>query len=170
MHLSAITTETTATLRDIPNGARGTLETLKLMRTLARKGKTNLSIRTLALSLIAGLKQKDYLGEMKALHAFVRDKIRYVKDIDGVETVHTLEKVLEFGQGDCDDKSLLLAALLQSIGHPARFVAMGFRGNGFCHVYVETRIGNKWVGVETTEPVDFGWHPPAMTSRLVINV
>lgn len=162
-------TETTARLREISSGARGTLETLKLMRALVRAGKRTLKVRQTAVSLIGDLSQKDFSGEIKRIHAFVRDKIRYVKDIRGVETLHTPEKILEFGQGDCDDKSVLVASLLESVGHPTRFVAMGFRNGNFCHVYVETKIGTKWVGVETTEPVLFGWSPPNQTSRMVIN-
>lgn len=162
-------TETTAQLREISSGARGTLETLKLMRALVRAGKRNLSVRQKATLLVGDLRQKDFSGEIKRIHAFVRDKIRYVKDVRGVETLHTPEKILEFGQGDCDDKSILVASLLESVGHPTRFVAMGFSGGNFCHVYVETKIGAKWVGVETTEPVSFGWSPPNQTSRMVIN-
>lgn len=162
-------TETTAQLREISSGARGTLETLKLMRALVREGKRNLFVRQTATALISDLRQKDFAGEVKRIHAFVRDKIRYVKDIRGIETLHTPEKILEFGQGDCDDKSILVATLLEVIGHPTRFVAMGFKNGGFCHVYVETKIGRKWIGVETTEPVSFGWTPPNQTSRMVIN-
>lgn len=156
------------TLHDIPDGKRGTLVTLKLMRALVRSGKTRPAIRNLALSLTGNLKQKDYTGEVRKIHAYVRDNIRYIRDVRGVETVQTPDKTLELGQGDCDDKSTLVASLLESVGHPTRFVAAGFRDRDFCHVYVETRIGEKWIGVETTEPVSLGWYPPAQTSRMVI--
>ena len=160
---------TTTQLRDIAAGPQGTYATLMLMRALAKQGKTAMPVRALALSLVSGLKQKDYLGEAKRVHAYVRDHIRYVRDVDGVETLHTPEKVIEYGQGDCDDKSILAAALLGAIGHKTRFVAMGFGNKQFSHVYVETRVGNKWVGFETTEPVNFGWHPSGATSRMVVN-
>ncbi len=54
----------------------------------------------------------------KKLHRFVRDNIRYIKDIRDVETVAYPDITLQQGQGDCDDKSVLLASLLESIGHP----------------------------------------------------
>lgn len=161
-------TKTTATLREISSGVRGTLETLKLMRSVTRAAKKTLVIRQQAMSLLQGLQPKNYGGEIAAIHAFVRDRIRYVRDIRGVETIQTPEKTLEFGYGDCDDKSTLVASLLESAGHPTRFVAMGFRNGQFCHVYVETKLGARWIGVETTEPVFAGWHPPGMTSRMVI--
>ena len=161
--------KTTATLREISDGARGTLETLKLMRAVTRQGKKSLIIRQVATRLIEDLGQKNYSGEMERIHAFVRDRIRYAKDIRGIETIQTPEEVLKSGQGDCDDKSILVATLLESIGHPTRFVAMGFKNGQYCHVYVETKIGEKWVGVETTEPVAFGWTPNGVTSRMVIH-
>src|SRR5574340_1000732 len=146
----------------IPSGEDGTRATLKLMSGLVKAGKTALPIRQLALSLVHRNGQKDWYGEVRDLHQFVRDHIRYVKDIRGVETLQTPEKTLEIGQGDCDDKSTLVAALLESIGHPTRFVAVGFNGQ-FAHVLVETKIGNKWVAVETTEPVELGWFPKNVT-------
>ena len=162
-------TPTTSDLREISDGTRGTLETLKLMRVLVRNSKKSLPIRLFALSLLDSLKQKDYAGEAQRIHAFVRDNIRYVRDVRGVETLHTPEKVLELRAGDCDDKATLSAALLESIGHPTRFVALGFRDDAFSHVYVETKMGNNWVGFETTEPVKFGWTPPRATSRMVVH-
>jgi hypothetical protein len=54
----------------------------------------------------------------------------------------------------------LLAALLESIGHPCRFVAVGYsRRNEFEHVYVETKIGHTWTALETTMDVPMGWAP-----------
>jgi len=93
------------------------------------------------------------------LYRFVRDSIRYVQDVNEIETVQEPQKTLEFGAGDCDDKATLLAALLESIGHPTRFVAIGFEPGIFSHVYVESRIGDSWVAMETTEPVEMGWEP-----------
>jgi transglutaminase-like putative cysteine protease len=138
------------------------------MRALVIKAKSSLPIRELALNLTRDLQQKDYASEVEKIHNFVRDKVRYVQDISNVETIQTPIKTLQYGAGDCDDKSMLVAALLESINHPTRFVAMGFNGEPHCHVYVETKLGTKWIGVETTEPVGLGWTPPNQTSRMVI--
>jgi transglutaminase-like putative cysteine protease len=71
--------------------------------------------------------------------------------------------------GDCDDKSVLLAALLESIGHPTRFVAIGFQPDDFEHVFVETKIADRWISLETTEPVEIGWMPQHIRARLTVN-
>lgn len=152
----------------IPTGAAGTRQTLNIMRSLTLAGKKSPLVRQRAVMLTQGLGQKDYYGEIKALYRFVRDQIRYVKDVRDVETLHSAAVVLTNKQGDCDDKSLLLASLLESLGHRTRFVAVGFRPQQFNHVYVEVYYNGNWVPLETTENVDIGWSPKNVVSRLIV--
>jgi predicted transglutaminase-like cysteine proteinase len=161
---------TTVTLAEIPDGVAGIRATLALMVKLAQLGKVNFAVRNKALGLVRGLAQKDYFSEVKAIHEYVRDSIRYVRDIEGVETVAAPDKTLLSLQGDCDDKSLLVAALLLSIGHPVRFVAVGDSPNNFVHVLPETKIALKWWPVETTEPVPVGWYPQGYPYRMVYTI
>lgn len=154
----------TITLAALPDGVDGIKATLALMVKLARQSRNNFEVRNLALQLVQPLPQKDWLGQVKAIHEFVRDRVRYVHDINGVETLATPMQTMQIMQGDCDDKALLTAALLDSIGHPVRFVAVGKQPGEYEHVYVETKMGDKWVPVETTEPVPLGWSPPGMKS------
>jgi len=158
-----------ARLARIPEGRAGVRETLRLMRGLVRKYKKSLPIRELAVRLARGREQKDWMGEVRSLQTFVRDRIRYIKDVNGVETLHTPLKILQQKSGDCDDKSILLATMLESIGHPTRFIAVGMFPGNFSHVLVETKIGNRWIPLETTEPVDAGWYPDNVTSRMVVH-
>lgn len=153
----------------ISEGQQGTKETLKIMRGLVRDGKKNYRVRDAALSLMANALQKDYLEEIRRIHHFVQNEIRYVRDINGVETLQTPEKTLELRAGDCDDKSMLAAAMLESIGHPTRFVAVGRDRENFEHVYVESKYGSRWLALECTEPVKLGWRVPGMSHFLVIN-
>jgi len=157
------------TLQAIPDGPKGINQTLRIMRQLTRDGKRQYSpFRELALSLVERNGNKDWYGEVRDVYQFVRDKIRYVKDIRGIETLATPEMTLQIGQGDCDDKSVLLATLLESIGHPTRFVALSFTPGNYAHVLVESKIGDKWIPLETTEPVTMGWTPPGVINRMVV--
>lgn len=140
------------------------------MARLVREAKRDYSIRAKALALLENIPQKAWGAEISALHAFVRDGVRYVKDVNGIETLQTPIKTLEIRQGDCDDKSTLLAALLESVGHPSRFVAVALNGGPYSHVLVETRIGNRWIPLETTENVAPGWYPKNVTSRMVEHI
>lgn len=107
-----------------------------------------------------GLRQKDYEGEARRLHAFVRDQVRYVKDTNGVELLHDPVTLLQIGAGDCDDKAILLAALLESIGHTARFRAVAFEPEAWAHVWVQDWLGGRWLDLEPTEPIAFGRSVP----------
>lgn len=159
----------TYTLRAIPAGKAGTLATLKIMRALARKYKCAPGVRMLTQKLTKNLSNKKYSAEANAVFMFVRDKIRYVKDIRGVETVQTPVQTVKTGSGDCDDKSLLIAAMLESIGHPTRFVAVGFIPGTFSHVFTQTKIGRKWVTLETTMQYPMGKNPPGITSKMMMS-
>jgi predicted transglutaminase-like cysteine proteinase len=118
-------------------------------------------VRNTARELCAGLAQKDFVGEARRIFDFVKMKIRYLKDIDGIETLHAPEWMLNIRQGDCDDKAILAAALLLSIGHsPVRFIAVAFSPDRFSHVWLQDYLGNKWVDLETTEPLPFGQSVP----------
>ena len=149
------------------------------MRNLAHSGKKSPRVRQTAVLLTQNLPQKDREEEIKALYRFVRDRIRYVRDIRGVETLHTADRILENKQGDCDDKSVLLASLLESLGFQTRFTAIGFSppkklfgklsAVGYSHVLPEVLLRGEWIALETTEPVGLGWFPGKAQSLLIIN-
>lgn len=169
---------TFATLQGIPEGKAGTVATLRMMRELARAAVRDPAqrIREKALQIIGTQPERAWLREITALHEFVRDRIRYVRDPVDLECVATPEKTLQYAQGDCDDKATLLAAMLESVGHPARFVAIGINGGPFSHVLVETKVKNTgvdmrdWLPLETILPKPAGWYPPDATSRYVLKV
>lgn len=147
--------------------------TLRIMKKAANDSLTNDkngTILLLARQLFGGLEQRDWHSEVAALHEFVRDYIRYTLDPDGIELIQTPVKTLELQQGDCDDKSTLLAALLKAGGHPARFVAVGMNGDDFSHVLVEAKSGESWIPLETILPVAMGWAPPDITRKYILKV
>lgn len=147
------------------SGTAGVAQSLRYMRQYVNDYKTNIHVREKALELTRHLLQKDFKGEVRALWDFVKFNIRYVRDINDVETLQSPLKTLEYGAGDCDDKSSLLATLLESIGFKTRFRAVG-TGKTLCHVLTDVYINGKWIALETTEPVALGWTPPNMTNTL----
>lgn len=161
MKLAAITTK-------IPAGKAGIVATLHLMRRLVQENKKALIIRTTALFIVQDLPQKDYVGEVSEIFQYVRDGIRYVKDVAGVETLQYPQITLQLQQGDCDDKSTLLAALLESIGHKTRFKAIGFSPGKFSHVFVQVLLGGEWVSLDPTMDHPIGWQPPNTRSQLFV--
>lgn len=159
------------TLGSLPDGEPGTLATLRLMRDLIRRFKTDPIIRAQALTLVDGLPSKSYRAEVARIFSFVRDDIRYTRDVRGVETLQWPTVTMQDGHGDCDDKVMLLGALLEAVGHPTRLVAIALHGGPFSHVLLETRIGNQWAPLDATEPWRAGeTHYQGVTSRYVMNV
>lgn len=161
---------------DIPDGSLGVRETLKMMRDLAREGRKDPLVRQTACMIVQNLRQKDFGGEISLIFDFVYECIRYVRDIVNVETLHTAERILKQGQGDCDDKCIILASLLEAIGHPCKFVALAFQPGAFSHVIVETICGKdrfgrpRWIALDATENKPMGWYPPKVLQRMEIKI
>lgn len=159
----------------IPSGPAGVRATLEQMARIVRQYRKHPLIRQLAVELVRDLPEltrgrKDFPAQVRALWQFVRSWIRYVRDIRNVETLHSPVRLLKNRAGDCDDQAILLASLLEAIGHGTRFVAMGFAPGRYSHVLAETWLGGRWVPLETTIERPFGWDPPDQLERMVVNV
>lgn len=159
----------------IRDGVSGTADTLTLMANLIKAGKRDPIVRTFAARLVTGAgigggNSKNRFGEIETVYNFVREKIRYVWDIDGQETLHTPRFILQNGFGDCDDKVILAGAMLASLGHKVRVIAMGNSPGRFSHVILEvlifTKRGPRWLPLDCTEDRGLGWAPPHI-SRMV---
>ena len=130
----------------VPNGFRGTDATVRLMSQLShgRYGSRSPKIRALAINILRtrGVPEKQYKAEMNALYEWVRDNIRYTRDVAGQETLCPPEEIAFNSQaGDCDDKSVLLAGLLGSVGIATRYKTIGVTPTSYSHVYIQARPG-----------------------------
>lgn len=144
----------------IGNGMSGVRDTLYYMRALARDGSKSAQIRNSAVCLIWLQPARNELHEIESIFNFVRDSIRYVRDPLCFESVATPEQVISLGYGDCDDKSTLLASMLESVGYPTRFVVAGYRMPQPDHVYVQVFANGEWIDADPTEFMPLGYAPP----------
>ncbi len=149
--------ETPAVEVTIPSGMAGARATLREMARLAREYSKHPRIRQTAELIVAPLPGKQFRAEAVAIFDEVRNAIRYTRDAHHFETLSTPVRVLDVRVGDCDDMATLLAALLLSVGHPVRFVAIGQSRGEVSHVYLETKIGPHWLALDPTEPMPAGW-------------
>jgi len=154
----------------ISDGRPGVFQTVRILRQLVNEYKSNLQIRQAAISLIYLTPEKLQSHEVNTVFEFVRDRVRYLRDIWGVETVSTPDKVLESLVGDCDDQSLLLATMLESIGYQTRFVVTGYSGDNLDHIFIQVAIENDWVNADPTEHYPLGYSPPDPSIIYVENV
>jgi hypothetical protein len=129
----------------LPDGIAGVDATVRKMVELAHSqyGSKSAKIRALAIDIVrnAGIPDKDYYGEMVAIHNWVRDNIRYVRDPIGQETLsYPEETAFNSLAGDCDDLSTLEMALLGSIGIESFPVVVGMFPGHYSHVYIHGKV------------------------------
>lgn len=111
----------------------------------------------------------NYLEEIKATYEWVRDNIRYVRDIRGVETLQlppiTLPRDISpeygIGAGDCDDHVILLATLLSAIGVKdlsMRLVRFSPDDIEWKHIYLVVKVkGVEYAMDAIVKNQDFGY-------------
>ncbi len=89
----------------------------------------------------------------KALFYFVQKNFNYVNDPLKYEYYKTPQESFSSTAGDCDDSSILLSSLLQSVGFQTRFVFVPR------HVYIQVKIPeaissykteNNWINLDST--------------------
>jgi transglutaminase-like putative cysteine protease len=156
----------------IPKGYAGTKKTVEHMQALIRQGAKDFYVRQKAIDILLaqGVKPKDYLGEIRALFQWVQRNVRYTKDTFRVEVLHSARRLLELRAGDCDDLSILLGSMLESIGHPVRVVLIGRdprRPRLFSHVYLEANHKGRWIPLDATMPYPMGWAPRTSVREVI---
>ena len=158
---SSLRIKRTGNLERMPDGVSGVRSTLDRMIQMANAASLNVDVRSAAEDIVAFVDGKDFSGQVEAIQSWVRDNIRYLRDHVFAETLIDPVLLLQTKAGDCDDHSMLVAALLMAIGFTVRFQAIAPNDpNDFQHVYAEVKLGqNEWYSVETTELVPVGWQP-----------
>lgn len=151
----------TATLQDAPTGAAANPHTLRLMRQIIAREKCDPRVMQAAHSIIYTQPERDAAAEARALYEYVRDNIRYVQDVAGVETLCAPSMTLQRMIGDCDDQTMLLCALCESAGYWTRLVMAQYQAPDFEHVYCQVLVNGLWVNCDPIEREGwFGWAPP----------
>lgn len=111
-------------------GEAGIIQTVSIMKDLVNRSFYLPEIRDRAAQLTVGCSR--YIPcEHSQLLGWVRGRVSYLRDPEGVEAIFTpmnLEERLRensIAYGDCDDMATYLATLLKAIGHKPRFRVMG---------------------------------------------
>jgi transglutaminase-like putative cysteine protease len=158
---------------NIPTGVEGIKETLERMVAMTRQAVRSEWMLVLSRAIARTVPTaNDKLSEATAIFEWIRDNVKYVKDPVGVEMITTPQKLIETGAGDCDCLSMLLAAMVESIGIPARFVAIQTKPEmGYNHVYPEAKIDGNWIAFDlaTSQP-RVGVRANSVNSPLIYNV
>ena len=111
---------------------------LKALRELALRYGGDPHLRWFTVNSIlkpAGVVQRDFKAQAAALLRWVQQNVYYTNEPD--EQVQSPWRTIKVKTGDCDDSSLLLASLAESIKLPWKFALAGHYRNGKRAGYVE---------------------------------
>ncbi len=160
------------TLEALPAGDVGVELTLQRMRRHVQAARTDPGMRAAVLEALRGVREKDQLAEAQSLFEWVLERTRFTRDPRGVELLqeptYLLRQIRKEGVAytDCDDATMLFAALAETAGYPTRFRVQGAPGRGYSHVLVDVLLEGRWVSFDASQrrrgP---GWRPGAGVAR-----
>jgi len=152
-------------------------ERLAIIQDLIAKGTSGPDLpamRKLALQITSKCVARDDRCESEAIYDWVRKNIRYTGDIaphkvggrngkeESVDLFQTAKQTVDFGGGDCDDHSTLVATLMILNGIQTRLRVTSpykWTKEAFTHIYpvigLPKNDPKKWIGVDTTLPGNY---------------
>lgn len=125
------------------------------IKKLILKGKKDATIRKTIADVVRNIPERDYDREISTVFFFVKNNIRFTKDVEDMDTYQHPVRTLELGMGDCDDFVILLGSLLSSIGHKIRIKVVQTEGEeDFNHVYLLVGLPSdrpsKWIPLDAS--------------------
>ena len=162
-------------VKEIPYGNEGILVSVSELVKIIKDYRKSPEIRLLAEDIVQSCPSKDFVCEATKIFDYVKKNIRFARDPYRVEMLRSPLITLDRKNGDCDDHTILVNSLLQSIGHPTRVVLVASRPyapKNFNHIFTEvklsTREGDKWIPIDTTVSKSyFGWLPTGFNYKRI---
>jgi hypothetical protein len=146
------------------------------MADLVRSCLSHQIIRDTALSVLGGVYAISRLDALLSFEHFARTRIIMIGEPDELlirpETLAYLIQARGFAYADCDDASMIIAALCAAIGVPVRFRAVGIRPDGsYRHVFTEALNGREpklgpWIKLDST----VAFEPKISESDLIVEI
>lgn len=161
----------------LAGGDQGTRRTVQAMRQLADQGSRDLVLRAATLNALrtGGAAPHDVPRQVRAAYEFVRDRIYFLHDPAGTEWLQSPRVTLTLGSGDCDDRAILLAAMLQSFGVRSQFKTIAVdprRPDNMSHVYLVADVDGEPIPLDPTYPQNvMGFeHPKPFRSAMELRL
>ncbi len=130
-------------------------EQLHYLRSQVDTWRQSPLIRNLAVDIIkrTGVVPRDKREQAIAIGQHVQNTIYYVHELP--ERFQTPAETLMLKAGDCDDTTMLIGALLESIGIPAALCCMFFDGD-WRHIFPAAALDTGLLPLDTTLSSDVG--------------
>jgi hypothetical protein len=133
------------------------MDRVKILRNLlwsAKSGLQNPQMLYIARRVTNGCHGRDGMCELRAIYQFVVQNVRYTGDISKVDTFAGPIRVLQMGGGDCDEHTLVNAALAMANGFDVRARITSNRGTTWDHIYCLAGFpkgrSTSWVALDST--------------------
>jgi len=127
-------------------------------------GKADPKIRLLVANIIRDIPERDYLGELNAIFDWVKQNVRYTHDPYNLELFNRPKRVIEYGIADCDDLTILLGSMVQTIGYPIKLRVIGVNSDEPEHIYlmagippIENSEPSDWIAMDASVDEPMGW-------------
>jgi len=108
--------------------------------------------------------ERDNAAMARAVQQYAQEHIAFRRELP--ERFASPMRTIQWGFGDCDDKSILIATVLRSFRVPVRLAFMRYekpRLDGtvqrISHVYPEVQLDGRWVALESVHPWPMGKNP-----------
>jgi hypothetical protein len=152
---------------ELAPGAQGNIQTLEVMKEVARYRSRSPLVRQTALGIIYPVPQNDSVGEALAIGQWVRSQMRYTGDTadeeqltDPLTLLDQIERGVPCTSSDCDDMSLLTVTLLLSVGftevfyRAIRYDSEARPQDSFDHVYTVVYVADPITRTKIRLPLD----------------
>lgn len=166
-----------------PSGRAFTDATVRRINRIVKEGARNADYIKLARSILAGagVYERDQMGEVRAIHDWVKSNTRYTNDSTEAEVLSSPAEMFkmyrQYGTfvGDCDELVALEGILLRSVGRMTRYatISQATRDphNRMSHIYHEVLVDGKWVPLDPImKSRGVGYAPPDYTAKRIYDL
>lgn len=141
------------------------------------EGKRSERVRQIASGILTAkdesgqwrIAERDWRGELQGAFDFVREHVRYTRDIQDVELFQRADRTLELGIGDCDDMAILLGSIIGNIGFPTIVRVISTDGPTFHHVYLLAGLPpedpKEWIALDASQGEGVGWEVAGIVKK-----
>jgi hypothetical protein len=148
-------------------GDAGTAQTVAHIRQLVHQGVKSPRVNQAAIAIVWNTPQFTQTPKAQAIFSWIQQNTRFIADmvgpLGGIETLRSADEILRVRAGDCDDFSILIPALLGTIGIRSRLVTIAHHADEpqeFSHIYPEAFVDGQWVAMDVARPnAAFGRSP-----------
>ncbi len=146
---------------------------IKYIQSFIRKGREHPKVRALATQILSKkcgdawcVAEKSWTAEVKAIFAAVRDQIRYTRDFAHKDLYQHPLRAWAARSADCDDFTIVLASLLQSVGYPVHLRVVRTKdAPDWNHIYLTVGVPptapRQWLPLDASVDQPAGWEAPA---------